>query len=147
MELKSRSIWQVKTQLWVLIVPLWNWNESSKLSTKLAPRSNCTFMELKWANSRISLMTSKVLIVPLWNWNTLAVNKLRCDKCSNCTFMELKCGRSSRQHPSSRRSNCTFMELKFQKLDPKLQPLKVLIVPLWNWNTHPSRRIITNAKF
>ena len=52
--------------------------------------------------------------------------------CSNRTFMELKYGSTAKTKAQRASSNRTFMELKFQNLDPKLQPLKVLIAPLWN---------------
>ena len=53
----------------VLIVPLWNWNESD------------SFKDPK---------DSGVLIVPLWNWNKLIKVVRMFEESSNCTFMELK---------------------------------------------------------
>ena len=54
------------------------------------PRSNCTFMELKFPD---------MSFIAYWNGG------------SNCTFMELKCISSSLTLLSGS-SNCTFMELK-----------------------------------
>ena len=48
MELKFRSREEYLPELWVLIVPLWNWNSQTKTSDEELDCSNCTFMELKF---------------------------------------------------------------------------------------------------
>ena len=55
----------------VLIVPLWNWNQSAPNNFKSAyDGSNCTFMELKYVRKTCKEIERKYG--------------------SNCTFMELK---------------------------------------------------------
>ena len=118
----------------VLIVPLWNWNETLQFMNTVTKCFNCTFMELK---SRILVGVSRVifgfnctimelklgrhtdfpdikwvLIVPLWNWN-----------------YRHKCG-----HLKLTGFNCTIMELKFLFQQKWLDSPDVLIVLLWNWN-------------
>ena len=114
MELKYCKKCFVLQMNFVLIVPLWNWNQWLGADYLTQPTSfnrtfmelkygwtssyqswngsfNRTFMELKWIFwSEITYLLI-VLIVPLWNWNMPSFSRYR-------------------------------------KLNP------VLIVPLWNWN-------------
>ena len=100
----------------VLIVPLWNWNPSRRRYTTIARSSNRTFMELKLTSSPTKYFDEYVLIVPLWNWNTLYnVDYLNGSNSSNRTFMELKFGNILMEFAKSPAgSNRTFMELKCQ---------------------------------
>ena len=123
------------TEISVLIVPLWNWNLRLIAHSIEAGGSNRTFMELKYHQNIFCLTQEQVLIVPLWNWNT--TRERFCIIVlfsSNRTFMELKW--ASMLHPFSTAcsSNRTFMELKWLYLRSSFSTLKVLIVPLWNWN-------------
>ena len=52
----------------------------------------------------------------------------------NRTFMELKFQLSLDEYKTWNCFNRTFMELKCDKLYIKDSWVKVLIVPLWNWN-------------
>ena len=47
MELKSNKNGSTRINLWVIIVPLWNWNEIKAIGIGDLSGSNCTFMELK----------------------------------------------------------------------------------------------------
>ena len=49
MELKLGNLTCLSINRSVLIVPLWNWNElRGAVQAEREPRSNCTFMELKF---------------------------------------------------------------------------------------------------
>ena len=77
----------------VLIVPLWNWNWAARPQRQpRKPRSNRTFMELKWLSPVVIMSKTSVLIVPLWNWNTCISERPKEITGSNCTFMKLKYG-------------------------------------------------------
>ena len=113
MELKQGILSNVFRDHFVLIVPLWNWNQFfvwfchrhfsinctvvelkpflSLLRLLLCSCINCTVVELKRGDPPEGACPGVVLIVPLWNWNSVL-------------------------------SNCS------------LSSSKVLIVPLWNWN-------------
>ena len=103
------------------------------------PRSNCTFMELKFPCVYEECPGQLVLIVPLWNWNAfLSAGNAR-KYSSNCTFMELKYWLMLLHFIPALCSNCTFMELKSASSSRCPATIaKVLIVPLWNWNQHCS---------
>ena len=76
-----------------------------------------------------------VLIVPLWNWNgILIVSLLSLISSSNRTFMELKFLFMLFVTSAKLRSNRTFMELKWEERHITFELMRVLIVPLWNWN-------------
>ena len=99
-------------KIYVLIVPLWNWNSCILDLIKFNLSSNRTFMELKWMyphESRLGITGSNrtfmelklnttklgdlyyyVLIVPLWNWNPEMSEEPIKALSSNRTFMELK---------------------------------------------------------
>ena len=82
--------YSVIRKIQVLIAPLWNWNVSRPGSSCRRPRSNRTFMELKYGFQLLAGIRICVLIAPLWNWNEepgLSGNPLAR---SNRTFMELK---------------------------------------------------------
>ena len=156
MELKFQRRALLPMVLFVLIVPLWNWNKVDSRTSIFIGGSNCTFMELKslcrikecsWLfvlivplwnwNSKKKIhkyLFQKVLIVPLWNWNIGLTNADATLSSSNCTFMELKFYNSSDSVNPLKCSNCTFMELKSSKSSNLLRSRTVLIVPLWNWN-------------
>ena len=77
--------------MFVLIVPLWNWNDKGGDPEEFKNSSNCTFMELKWWEEWKLSVYRWVLIVPLWNWNMKELErKYIAYLSSNCTFMELK---------------------------------------------------------
>ena len=113
MELKSRPHGGRKGGIYVLIVPLWNWNCSCY--DYLQVLTYVLIVPL-WNWNRKSEERRpqgvRVLIVPLWNWNVVLTATYRVLSCSNRTFMELK-------------SACAASR-------PPRHP--VLIVPLWNWN-------------
>ena len=101
--------------MFVLIVPLWNWNYLMCCAIYTQNTSfNRTFMELKLINHRPKSGDMRVLIVPLWNWNqhyqqqqqTLA--KVFIVPLWNWNSLVI--------------SSCILLS-------------NVLIVPLWNWNT------------
>ena len=134
MELKFANLLYFASRWWVLIVPLWNWNQLARDCFILSFCFNRTFMELKSCCSYCSSIASTcfnrtfmelksvlnpfwtvvllVLIVPLWNWNYEHLVSLY-------EYFGF---------------NRTFMELKYrQKVGANLF-CAVLIVPLWNWN-------------
>ena len=65
----------------------------------------------------------------------------------NRTFMELK----SRKIDNARKANIcfnrTFMELKWRRHYEGADGVKVLIVPLWNWNTKRSEEYSSVRRF
>ena len=65
----SEALTERASDLHVLIVPLWNWNSISPLSSTEGASFNCTFMELKYSKVQAVCYAWIVLIVPLWNWN------------------------------------------------------------------------------
>ena len=97
----------------VLIVPLWNWNLRDVYFVMRSASSNRTFMELKSLRYIRTWAGVAVLIVPLWNWNNFV----------RLIIMHLIL-----------RSNRTFMELKSDQVKLYGDKVQVLIVPLWNWN-------------
>ena len=104
---------QLAVRKQVLIVPLWNWNNSWHTKGNAADSSNRTFMELKSIKIYSTENSEVVLIVPLWNWNmNKYVREVMANKGSNRTFMELK----------------SLIPYWMASKSP------VLIVPLWNWN-------------
>ncbi len=136
-ELKPGKQSHLYNQQMVLIVPLWNWNR------------------LRRGNIR---RKSIVLIVPLWNWNIIYTERkdgvlpginctvvelkhnMHCKPenshtCINCTVVELKPSHKITISGRRRSINCTVVELK-QGIHTRVSvTLRVLIVPLWNWNT------------
>ena len=48
MALKLEVKWIAEGSVFVLIVPLWNWNERNAFDLSHNDGSNCTFMELKY---------------------------------------------------------------------------------------------------
>ena len=157
MELKYDDLFFAVCSQLVLIVPLWNWNRHKnklvyKRNTfksylygieigkacelgKLGKCSNRTFMELKCHNYSDLISDWEVLIVPLWNWNSLIVWKPYSGVCSNRTFMELKLNTGRNLNAQLYCSNRTFMELKLKLARILSKRKRVLIVPLWNWNS------------
>ena len=141
---------------YVLIAPLWNWNQQMQKLVESILSSNRTFMELKYARSkdgrnetlcsnrtfmelksakaRLAQQRKSVLIAPLWNWNLLRLPfRTPCAR-SNRTFMELKWHLIVVRRLRTRSSNRTFMELKcVTSIHVSILAL-VLIAPLWNWN-------------
>ena len=120
----------------VLIAPLWNWNERSQSSWTSCWRSNRTFMELKLMVAPYFTAACMVLIAPLWNWNgcrgpwcrfrpaVLIAPLWNWNQKENAAALKDYLG-----------SNRTFMELKWIRRCSASQMLKhVLIAPLWNWN-------------
>ena len=69
MELKLDWFYWCHVRLYVLIVPLWNWNLVKNV---------------------FQYTPSRVLIVPLWNWNNKSFDMPMPISRSNRTFMELK---------------------------------------------------------
>ena len=110
MELKFMTALDFNDRGQVLIVPLWNWNNT------LSHHEQDEY---------------EVLIVPLWNWNDNAAKaSLQATRGFNRTFMELKLGCSVRKALLLP----TFMELKCRFSRSFSWYSAVLIVPLWNWN-------------
>ena len=69
-ELKLRLLYFRLEILFVLIVPLWNWNMlRSKVNLRMSKCINCTVVELKRVPCPFPTAPPAVLIVPLWNWN------------------------------------------------------------------------------
>ena len=120
----------------VLIVPLWNWNEESRfgitvgLKVLIVPLWNWN----KFCRYMLRLEVP-VLIVPLWNWNEFMGGAPKPPFfCSNRTFMELKWRITLWDNRRFKSSNRTFMELKYMNSRIITWSSPVLIVPLWNWN-------------
>ena len=93
MELKFNRSLLWLSLIWVLIVPLWNWNIIG------------TMIDGKWYQ--------QVLIVPLWNWNIVTYSNDELKIRFNRTFMELKCTKLEKNMKWMESFNRTFMELKF----------------------------------
>ena len=91
MELKYLRWFSKITQLYVLIVPLWNWNIEDVYPAFSSLSSNRTFMELKFYYILMVFETCKS---------------------SNRTFMELKWSETTSDGETVVSSNRTFMELK-----------------------------------
>ena len=96
----------------VLIVPLWNWNRAQVRAQTRAHCSNRTFMELKFGCWCRFPQWPWVLIVPLWNWNSQNAPLVATSSGSNRTFMELKYNFHFNHDSIFLSSNRTFMELK-----------------------------------
>ena len=113
MELKYGSLGKERLSLCVLIVPLWNWNESTHPQI---------------------LGGGYVLIVPLWNWN--GTEATECHRLNSVLIVPLWNWNNERAPLRGRAacSNRTFMELKLLGTYKVTQCFLVLIVPLWNWN-------------
>ena len=73
MELKCLLLCCYACLIFVLIVPLWNWNDASVEGTKEWVCFNRTFMELKLKYEPHNILCNSVLIVPLWNWNIWSI--------------------------------------------------------------------------
>ena len=96
---------------------------------------NRTFMELKQFYRYVRGEFDTVLIVPLWNWNSTTARWRRSVRPRlNRTFMELKHINDKLEVIDQTRLNRTFMELKPFLVTSFENWLRVLIVPLWNWN-------------
>ena len=120
---------------YVLIVPLWNWNDVASAGInafgsfnrtfmelkyvlclsfwKWCVRFNRTFMELKLWMQFLTLLGMMVLIVPLWNWNKEWGKNVLFSWGFNRTFMELKLSIRSLTLSQNISFNRTFMELKY----------------------------------
>ena len=149
---------QCLLKVFVLIVPLWNWNVrwcfnsytswrcsnrtfmelKFHLCVKTPQRGNCsnrTFMELKFYKAYYDRFGLVVLIVPLWNWNDW--KEFREPIISGVLIVPLwnwNIYSGVLWICSTLCSNRTFMELKYQILKIMHYSTAVLIVPLWNWN-------------
>ena len=93
-------------------------------------------MELKLGYTSSVMSNNNVLIVPLWNWNESTAREIELPNSFNRTFMELKYLEKMLKELVLRSFNRTFMELKYNITELiSFRERKVLIVPLWNWNS------------